>query len=60
MTEDEAKNTRCCGLDCGVLNEHGVRVCRGPSCIYWRWSEEKYDVINNQKFSDGYCGLDGK
>lgn len=69
-TEQEARQTRCCGPEgCGKIAPQAEggpwppmwpRFCIASECMAWRWNEL---VTAHEPISDktpGYCGLAGK
>lgn len=66
MTENDAKDTRCCGPNgCGEVRDSGrgspanqERYCVGSACMAWRWDDELLPKPNS--LSQGHCGLAGK
>ena len=73
MTEDEAKQMRCCGgCGCGAVADDGERYCIGAKCMGWRKIYKKnYKArqpplpfptapeIELVDTKEGYCGLGG-
>lgn len=63
MTEDEARETRCCGPDhCGETHSPDMRrYCVASKCMAWRWETvtKAGFVPHDIETDEGYCGLGG-
>lgn len=74
MTEDEAKQKRCCVYGAGdAPGEHNFHAyyCVGSECMAWRWvghrsaagraRMERYGVVESvEPQENGYCGRAGE
>lgn len=60
MTEDEAKEARCCGPEgCGREDAFRVRWCIGSACMAWRWDDVDAPREGPHASASGHCGLAG-
>ena len=64
MTEDEAKEKRCCGPEgTGLIDSYQQRYCIASDCMAWHWNRNpdhaKWHIKRPKhlQLEDGYCGL---